>query len=49
MNKLKNIKEMAHQFGVILTPNQKKWGVVIFFMSLLGAVAETLGVSVILP
>lgn len=49
MNKLKNIKEMLNQFGVILTPNQKKWGVVIFFMSLLGAVAETLGVSVILP
>lgn len=40
---------MAHQFGVILTPNQKKWGVVVFFLSLFGAVAETLGVSVILP
>lgn len=49
MNKIKNFKNMAHQFGVILTPNQKKWGVVVFFLSLLGAVAETLGVSVILP
>lgn len=49
MNKIKNIKNMAQQFGVILTPNQKKWGVVVFFLSLLGAVAETLGVSVILP
>lgn len=33
----------------ILTTSQKRWGVVVIVMTLIGAICETLGVSVILP
>jgi ABC-type multidrug transport system fused ATPase/permease subunit len=33
----------------ILTPAQKRWGIVVIIMTMMGAVCETLGVSVILP
>ena len=33
----------------ILTTSQKRWGVVVIVMTLIGAIFETLGVSVILP
>lgn len=42
LNILKKIKE-------ILTLSQKRWGLVILLFSLIGAVFETLGVSIILP
>ena len=34
---------------VILTPAHKRWGIFVFIMSFIGALVETLGVSVILP
>lgn len=37
------------QFQTILSSSQKRWGLVVFIMSVIGAVFETLGVSVILP
>mgnify|MGYP002511364403 CR=1 FL=1 len=39
----------AKKFIYILDRQQKMWGCVVFFLSFIGALAETLGVSVILP
>lgn len=49
MNALRNIGKVFEQFQIILFKEHKRWGIVVFFMSLLGAIVETLGVSVILP
>lgn len=49
MNKIKKIKEVWDKYIFILTISQKRWGVVVAFMTLLGAGCETLGVSIILP
>lgn len=49
MNRLKNLKEVWNKYRYILTTSQKRWGVVVVIMTLLGAICETLGVSVILP
>ncbi len=49
MGVIKKLGDLWGKFGVILNSNQKKWGIILFFLSLLGAVAETLGVSIILP
>lgn len=49
MNKLKSLKEVWNKYKFILTTSQKRWGVVVVIMTLLGAVCETLGVSIILP
>lgn len=49
MNKLRNVKEIWYKYSFILTTSQKRWGVVVLFMTLIGAVCETLGVSIILP
>lgn len=49
MNRLKNVKDVWHKFGLILTPAQKRWGVVIIFLTIVGAMFESMGVSVILP
>lgn len=49
MNELKKIKDIWHKFMFILTPRQKRLGVVILLMTLIGALAETLGVSIIIP
>ncbi|MBD5393068.1 MAG: ABC transporter ATP-binding protein [Lachnospiraceae bacterium] len=46
---LKKIEDIWNKLQFVLTKAQKKLGVVIFGMTLLGAVAETLGVSVIVP
>lgn len=46
---IKNFRDIFKKFNVILDSSQKKWGVVVFILSLIGALAETLGVSVILP
>ena len=47
--KLTKIKEFWDKFQFILTKSQKRWGVVLLIMTLIGAVFETLGVSAILP
>lgn len=49
MNKLENIKDVLDKYSFILTPNQKRWGVVVVILTFLGAICEMLGVSIILP
>lgn len=49
MHKLKNISDYGRKVLFILTPQQKKWGIVLMILTLVGAVVETLGVSAILP
>ena len=49
MNKLRSIKDIWNKYSFILTTSQKRWGVVVILLTLVGAVCETLGVSIILP
>ena len=49
MHRLKSAKEIWDKFRFILTTSQKKWGIVVIIMTLLGAICETMGVSIILP
>lgn len=49
MKELKSFIELWGKFMFILTPSQKRLGVLVFFMSLFGSLVEMLGVSVILP
>lgn len=49
MNRLGSVKDIWKKYKFILTASQKKWGIVILILTLLGAVCETLGVSIILP
>lgn len=46
---LRKIKDIWIKFQFILTVQQKRLGLVILFMTLIGAVVETLGVSIIIP
>ena len=49
MNSIRNLRDICRKYLYILTTAQKKWGVVLFILTVLGAVCETVGVSVILP
>lgn len=49
MHRLKNLTDYGRKVLFILTPQQKKWGIVLMILTLLGAVVETLGVSAIFP
>lgn len=49
MKEIKRLAEVVKQFMVILSPAQKRWGLVVFVASFGGAIVETLGVSAILP
>lgn len=49
MNKFRSLKNIFKKYKFILTTSQKRWGVVVIIMTLLGAVCEMLGVSIILP
>lgn len=49
MNKLKSLKVVWNKYQYILTTSQKRLGIVIIIMTLLGAFCEMLGVSVIIP
>lgn len=49
MHIFKSIKEYWKKICFILTPDQKKWGIVLAILTLGGAGLETLGVSAILP
>lgn len=49
MSDIKKFKQLWSKFMYILTPTQKRWGIVVFIMSIMGSLAEMLGVSVILP
>lgn len=44
-----SVKEIYQKYLYILTGTQKRWGAVLFVLTVGGAVAETLGVSIILP
>ena len=46
---IKKIKENGNYLFYILTKEQKKYGIFVLFCSLIGAVLETLGVSIIAP
>ena len=43
------MNEIYRKYSFILTRTQKRWGIVLFILTIIGAVCETLGVSVILP
>lgn len=43
------IKDAFHKLNVILTREQKRYSAVIFFMSLISALFEMLGVSILIP
>lgn len=49
MHKLKNVMDYGRKVLFILTPQQKKWGIVLMILTLGGAVVETMGVSAIFP
>lgn len=49
LQEVKKVKDIWDKFQFILTSSQKKWGAVILIMTLIGAVVETMGVSVIIP
>lgn len=46
---LKKVADLAQKFNYILDSAQKKWAVVIFILSFIGALVEMLGVSAVLP
>ena len=49
MNVIRKLKDIWKKLMYILNRSQKKLGVLVFFMTLAGAVFETFGVSVIAP
>lgn len=49
MNDIKSIKDIWKKLMYILTDQQKKYGIIIFVLSIIGALFETLGVSIIVP
>lgn len=49
MNKLRSIKDICIKFNYILNARQKRYAVLVFVLTLIGAGFETLGVSIIIP
>ena len=49
MNKLRSVKAILLKYNFILTDVQKRWGVIVIIMTIIGALCETMGVSIILP
>lgn len=49
MNKIKSFRIVVNEYRFILTTSQKRWGAVVIILTLLGAILETLGISIILP
>ena len=48
-NKFKSLTEILQKMNFILTSSQKKWGILVVMLTIIGAGCETLGVSIILP
>lgn len=46
---MKKIQKLVHYINAILTKEQKKYGVLLLFLSFIGATFELLGVSIIVP
>lgn len=49
MSRLKSVKDVWHKYNFILTASQKRWGAVVVLLTIIGAIFETMGVSIILP
>lgn len=49
MDNLKKVKDIWIKYNFILTPSQKRWGAVVVIFTVIGAVLETIGVTIILP
>ncbi len=49
MDKIRSFTNVLKQYYFILTPSQKRWGVVVMILTLIGSIFETLGISIILP
>ena len=49
MNYLKNFRDIGNKIKYILNSSQKKWGIFVLLCIMIGALAETLGVSIIIP
>lgn len=48
-HEFEKIKDIIHKFNVILSKQQKAYGVIVFIATIVGAMLETIGVSAILP
>ncbi len=48
-NKLLRVRDIWNKYRFILTTAHKRWGIVVMIMTLIGALCETMGVSIILP
>ena len=46
---IENIKDVWKKLNYILNSSQKKWGFIVLVCILIGALVETLGVSIIVP
>ena len=49
MKDLRKFQDLWHKMMFILSPIHKRWGVVVFLLSIVGSLLELLGVSIILP
>lgn len=49
MKSIKSLMDVYGKYKFILTAAQKRWGVVLIILTMVGAIFEALGVSVILP
>ena len=49
MRSLQSIRDVWKKYNFILTPSQKRWGIVVALMTFIGAILETLGVTIVLP
>ncbi len=49
MKDIRKFIDLWNKMMYIMSPSHKRWGIVVFIMSLLGSFAELLGVSIILP
>lgn len=43
------LKDGLHKLNYVMTRKQKQYGIVVFFLSIIGAALETLGVRIIVP
>ena len=49
LHELAKVKDAFHKLNFILTREQKRYSVVVFLLSIISAVFEMLGVSILVP
>lgn len=49
MKELEKVRDAVNKLNFILTKEQKKYTIIIFFMSLVAALLEMLGLSILMP